>query len=270
MSSAPANDAADQLLAQARNLEAEAIRTGEDGKHGRELRAQAAELRAHALGARTYAVLTCRVCSRITGWTDATGTCERCLRQEQLESAYSDPHGGWVDLVDTRQPETGRGRAPLTERIAALIGGRKAHERASRREWLALVDPDQSGPISPEAGYTVEVAKRDEVAAPDGSGNMIIRFVAATYRYDGSRWQRLDSTRIGSSDILVPAEFSAGLPIEQLAEAWVDYGTAVHAFNRRAWRREDEARENERQSQKARADALGDQQNVAEFLREER
>ena len=32
----------------------------------------------------------------VTGWTNAAGMCDSCLRSAKMHSAFSDPHGGWV------------------------------------------------------------------------------------------------------------------------------------------------------------------------------
>jgi len=262
-------ETADQLLAQARALEAEAVRGGEDGERGRELRARAAELRLRAIGARSYPVVVCARCFRVTGWTDAGRICDTCLQRDQAQSAYTDPHAGWVSVADARTGTAAPAAPPLKARLAAGLGLRGGLERAARREWLTLVEPDETGPISPEPGYEVEVAKRTEGTALDGSGNLIIRFSSATYRFAEASWMQLETTRIGSRALLAPAEFSAGLPIEQLAEAWGDYGAAVHAFNSRVWREQADAREGARQAQQSHADALRQQQHVSELLRED-
>jgi hypothetical protein len=260
-----AASSSDELLGKARELEAEAVRTGEDLPKGRELRAEAAKLRCRALGAKVYPVLTCSSCYRITGWTAADGRCDACLRRAQLESAYADPHGGWVAVTDTREPPPKQPAPPLRARIAALAGGRAARERAVALEWLKRVDPDTTGPISPEAGYELEVARRDEVDAADGSG-IVIRFSTATLRFADSGWLQLETSRIGHADMLIPAEFSAGLPMAQLAEAWTDYELSVALFNRAIWQGQSAAREVERQTREDREEALRQQRHVSELL----
>jgi hypothetical protein len=260
----------DELFAQARSQEAEAIRAGEETEQGRKLRAKAAELRVRALGERIYPVLVCSSCFRVTGWTDAAGDCDHCLRERQFRSAFADPHAGWVSMADTRLPSAKLLRPPIRARLAARIGLSTALDKASSREWLALVEPDETGPISPEPGYETEVAKRDEAPAADGSSNIVIRFSTATHRFSERAWQRLETTRIGSTDLLVPPEFSAGLPIEQLAEAWADYGASVDAFNARVWEQQAQSREAARQAQQAEEDALREQRHVTELLREEK
>ncbi len=260
------DEAAGRLAQEAAELDARAagLGLGEDSPGGRELRSRAAELRVRALGARVYPVLVCGSCFRLTGWTDGAGCCDDCVRREQLRAAYADPHGGFVNLA---------GPTPEAPRVAARplrarLGARLHRDEAAAREWLMLVDPDETGPVSPEAGYEVEVARRREVAAADGSDTIVIRFSTATCRFDGSGWEHLSTTRIAHSLILVPAEFSAALPIEQLAEAWGDYGIAVETFNREAWQRESGSRERARQAEQARQDAIESQRNAVELLRE--
>lgn len=262
-------ESAEELARQAAALDAEAIRVREESAQGRELRARAAELRVRAIGERIYPVVVCTSCFRVTGWTDAAGRCDDCLRHEQTLAAYADPHGDFVVLADVRQAPPARPAPPLRSRLAAIVGRGEERGRAADHEWLALVEPDETGPISPEAGYLVEVARRDEIAAADGSATVVIRFTTTSSRFDGAAWERLETTRIGHADILVPAELSAGLPIEQLSEAWGDYGNAVHAFNRSVWAREREAREQQRQAAQATQDTLEQQQHVIELLREE-
>ena len=265
----PPADSAEELARQAAALDAEAFRVREESAQGRELRARAAQLRVRAIGERIYPVVVCTSCFRVTGWTDAAGRCDDCLRHEQTRAAFADPHGDFVVLADVRQAPPARPAAPLRSRLAALVGKGEDRGRAADHEWLALVEPDESGPISPEAGYQIEVARRDEIAAADGTATILIRFTTTTSRFDGAAWERLETTRIGHADILVPAELSAALPIEQLTEAWGDYGNAVHAFNRSVWERARAAREEQRQAAQAAGDALEQQLHVAELLREE-
>jgi hypothetical protein len=267
--SIPVDDHAEQLSHEARELDGEAAHHSETSKEGQRLRARAAELRVQAIGVKTYPVVICRACFHVTGWTGAAGHCDECLRRAQLHAAYADPHGGFVSVVDVRQRPSRPPAPPLRSRFAALVGRGEARDQATRREWIKLVEPDETGPISPETGYRVEVARRDQVAAADGSSTIVIRFTTATSRFDGAAWEQLDTTRIGRSAILVPTELSAALPVDQLAEAWGDYGNAVAAFNRTVWEQESATREGQRQSEQARRDALAEQQGITELLREQ-
>ncbi len=258
----------DDLVAAARRLEAEAITVGEDGPRGRELRSQAAELRVRALGARPYPVVVCKKCYRVTGWTDGAGNCDACLRSAQLHAAYADPHGGWVSMEGARRSVKRRSSVSLAVRLSTLAGREGPLARAAARAWLSHVEPGETGPPMPEDGYELEGAKRAEIEARDGSG-ILIRFSTETHRFAGTEWLGLEKTAIAHADLLVPAEFSAGLPIEQLVEAWGDYQAAVARFNRRAWEQQSAAREAEERARADREDALRQQRHVSELLKEE-
>jgi len=255
------------LLVQAKRLEAEAIEAGEDGATGRQLRGKAAALRVEALGERIYPVLVCEACFVLTGWRSDDGRCDGCLRRAQLKAAYSDPHGGWVAVGDAR-PNPGhasRPSAPLRNRLSSLRHPRRAHQRALVLAWMTHVRPDETGPIEPEDDYEVEVAKREELEAADRSG-MILRFSSATHRFRDSVWIERETTRIAWRDILVPGEFPAALPVEQIVEAWGDYKAAVDAFNRSVWAAQSEQREAERVMHAAHQDALREQRGVIDLL----
>lgn len=151
--------------------------------------------------------------------------------------------------------------------MGRLLGGKGARERARVETWMTRVEPDDTGPIAPEEGYEVEVAHRDEVEVADGSG-MLIRFRTATHRFTGGRWVPLETTRIGSRDLLVPAEHAAGLPAEQLVDAWLDYRTAVDELNRARWSRESGDRESRRVARAEHDDAVREQRDALELLDE--
>ena len=61
------------LLEQAKQLETQAIEQGEETAAGRELRGKAAALRVQALGERSYPLLVCKSCFRVTGWLSCDG-----------------------------------------------------------------------------------------------------------------------------------------------------------------------------------------------------
>jgi hypothetical protein len=256
-----------ELLAQAQALEDRAIEAGESTPAGRGLLEQAARLRVQALGEKSYPVVVCTECFRVTGWLDASRLCDPCVRSRQRQAAYSDPHGGFVVLEDSRpagtpaEPQAGPGL------VGRLLGGKGARDRALVETWMTRVEPDDTGPVSPEEGYETEVAHRDEVEAPDRSG-MLVRFHTATHRFTGGRWAQLETTRIAGRDLLVPAEHSAGLPAEQLVDAWLDYRTAIDDLNRGRWSHESGARETGRIAQAEHADTLRDQRDVLELLDE--
>jgi hypothetical protein len=256
------------LLGQAQALQVEAVEAGEDTPTGRELLAQAAQLRVRALGNRAYPVLVCSECLRVTGWTSATGRCDSCLRRAQTRAAYADPHGGFVVLDDARRVHESADPARVGPgRFGRVIGGRGARERALVASWLTRVDPDATGPISPEENFGIEVAHREEIEAADRSG-MLIRFSTATHRFRGREWVELETTRIASDQLLVPAEYSAGLPAEELVEAWLDYRAAVDAVNRSVWSLESARREARRLAQTAHDDAMREQRDALDLLDE--
>lgn len=256
-----------ELLADARRLEAQAATVGEDGSSGRELRAQAASVRVRALGERSYPIVVCQSCYRVTGWTDAAGRCNSCIEAARLREAFADPAGGWVELGDVRQTAPKRSGLPLRARLAASVGRRQGLDRAVALAWRTHVAPAETGPAAPEAGWELEVAKRSETDAPDGTG-VLVQFTTARYRFDGAAWLALERTKISQAELLIPAEFSAGLPVEQLAEAWVDYQSAVAAFNRDAWERCSAERDADREAREEHADRLLRQRHVSELLDE--
>jgi hypothetical protein len=257
------------LLGEAKRLDAAAIEAGEESTNGRDLRGRAAALRVQALGERIYPVLVCGSCFQLTGWLDAEQRCDSCLRRAQLQAAYSDAHGGWVRVGDERVGESPPKPAggSLRGRLAWVRHPREARERATADAWLAHVRPDETGPIEPEDGYELEVARRDELAAADGSG-MILRFHTVTCRFAAGSWNELETTRIARRDLLVPPELPASLPVEQIVEAWGDYRSAVDAVNRAAWSKQSAQREAQRQAQAAHADAVREQRGTVELLEE--
>jgi len=255
-----ADNAADELFAEARRLETEAVETTEERQ---ELRRRAAALRVQALGPRIYPVLVCQSCFVVTGWTDAAGRCDACIRHAQLRAAFADPHGGWVTMNDLRSPpETAQAHA-AHRHLPHLRHPDAVHDRA----WLSRVEPDATGPLWPEDEFPIEVAKRGEIDAVDGSA-VIIRFSTLTHVYRGHEWVALEKTRIAMHGLLVPAEFSAGLPIVQLAEAWADYRAAVDSFNRNAWTTESAAREAARIARQDHDDTMREQRHVSDLLDE--
>jgi len=256
-----------ELLANARRLEAQAATIGEDAPSGRELRAQAAAVRVRALGERSYPVVVCQSCYRVTGWTGAAGNCSSCILGARLREAFSDPAGGWVDLRDVRPRAPRRSGLPLRARVAAVVGRRQRLDHAIAVAWRTRVASAETGPAAPEAGYEIEAAKRSETEAPDGTG-VLVQFTTARYRFDGATWVALDRTKISQTKLLIPSEFSPGLPVEQLAEAWVDYQAAVATFNRDAWNRCSAERDADRQARADHADTLMRQRHVSELLDE--
>jgi hypothetical protein len=92
----------------------------------------------------------------------------------------------------------------------------------------------------------------------DGTATLL-RFRRAGHRFSGNHWIELETTRIGRDGLLVPDEFSAGIPADQLVDAWLDYKQAVEEFNRARWSNESARRERERFEREAREDALREQ-----------
>jgi hypothetical protein len=255
------------LLANVHDLEAEAAKDGEP-RSPLELRLKAAQLRVDALGEKSYPVLVCTECARVTGWISESGQCDSCLRDTQLQHAYADPHGGWVVLDDARpahkhveHPHHGPGA------VHRLLGGHAARDQAVVGAWLERVDPDTTGPVEPEQGFEVEGAHRDQVVAADGTGT-IVRFRTSSHRFVRREWVELESTRIAHDAVLVPAEFSGGLPAEQLVDAWIDYKQAVEEFNASRWSELSAAREQARLDAEARDAALQEQRGAADLLEE--
>jgi hypothetical protein len=223
-------------------------------------------LRVRALGPRPYPVLTCKACFHLTGWLSARGSCDACVRHDAFQAAFSDPHGGWVSMAPTVPAASATRRA--RGRFAGLLTGHGRDERLVE-SWLRHVEPGDTGPIEPEAGYELEVAVRDEVELTDGTG-MLVRFAIAAHRFDGGNWARLAGTRVTRSAIPNPTGFAAALPVEQLVEAWGDYQAAVAGFNRAAWARLSEQRDAERRAQEERDAALAEQRHTVDLLQEDR
>ena len=252
---------------EARRLEDEAIEAGEETEKGRELRGRAAALRVRALGERVYPVLVCSKCFTVTGWLDAQGECDGCLRAAALRAAFTDPRAGWVDVgAPSPEPSETEERGGHFH-VTSLVHARESRRRMLVEAWIGRVDPDGTGPIAPEEGYEIEVARRDELDAADGSG-VIVRFRTARSRFVEGSWIDGASSDIASRDLLVPAEFPASLPAEQLVEAWGDFRDAVTAVNRRRWEDESARREAKRQADAAAADALREQRGVSDLLDE--
>jgi len=233
-----------------------------------ELRLAAARLRVAALGKKSYPVLICQECARVTGWLSADGRCDSCLRHAQLEAAYADPHGGFVVLDDERPVHREAHPAHHPGALARLLGGHAARDRAIADAWLSRVDPDTTGPIDAEDGFGIEVAHRDQVVAADGTGT-VIRFRTATHRFGHGVWTELETTSIAHDALLVPTEFSGGLSPDQLVDAWLDYKQAVGAVNRDRWGKDSVAREEQRAAREAREKAIREQLGVADLLDED-
>jgi len=212
-------------------------------------------------------VLVCRRCFELTGWLGTDGECDSCMRAAKLRSAFSDPHAGWVDLGSPTVEPAKRKRRGRRLGLARLTRPLEMRRRAPVAEWLARVEPGETGPIAPEEGYEIEVARRDQLATIDGS-TTIVRFWTLRSRFTNGDWVDGASSDIVRGDLLVPAEFPASLPTEQLLEAWTDFRAAVDAVNRRTWSKESERRELQRRADATAADAKREQRGVADLLDE--
>ena len=118
-----------------------------------------------------------------------------------------------------------------------------------------------------EDGFHLEVAHRDQLAAADGMGTLI-RFRTATHKFGHRAWTELETTTI-AHEVLVPSEFSGGLPTDQLVDAWLDYKQAVNTVNRERWAKESASREEQRAAREAREQAMRDQLGAADLLDED-
>lgn len=98
---------------------------------------------------------------------------------------------------------------------------------------------------------------------------MLVRFSTATQQFVGREWVQLESTRASQTQLLVPAEFSEGLAVERLVEAWLDYKAAVYAFNQRFWSSESTDREARRVAHLNHDLTVQEQRNVFELLDED-
>ena len=79
-------------------------------------------------------------------------------------------------------------------------------------------------------------------------------------------WERRATMPMVDLRLFRSGVFSAGLAIEQIAEAWGDYQAAVAEFNAGAWDRESASRDAAAQAQADREDARRQQLHVAEML----
>jgi hypothetical protein len=221
------------LIEQAEALESEAA-AGSEGAAADTLRLQAAELRRQALGPRPYPVLICGACYHLTGWLDADGVCVfDALRRREHTGR------GFYDVRDARVAAS-REQTPLLRRARRALG--IAGERDRVAQWLAKVEPAETGPPAPEEGWELEAPVKYERRDPAGV-HVVVCFDVQSVRFDFAEWQPVDATRGGKPRTLVPREFPASLPIAQLAEAWNDFVEDVAGHNRRLWRAESDRRD---------------------------
>lgn len=197
-----------------------------------ELHAQA-EQRLEALGPKPYPVLICGECFRLTGWVGADGTCAPCIHTRQTR----DPNRlGFGELHARHEPE----RVPLLRRVKRSLGVGSDRDRV--REWLAKVEPDETGPVAPEDGWTIEWPVRSERPAPEGP-HLLVVFDVQSFRFEYAAWRPAATSSGGKPRTLTPREFSADIETAALAAAWIDFKSEVTAHNRHVWEAEAERRD---------------------------
>jgi len=192
-----------------------AATTGEAGRPAFER--QAGDAQGPALGL-DLSVKICAACSSVNGAGTGAGRTVRCVR---ACGASARGVRRSARRMGRRRRSTPGGACPVTvdRSLLSTFTGRGA---AANRAWLSRVEPAIRAACA-EIGLRAELAVRDEAPAVDGSG-FVVRFSTRTQRLLRLRLVRLGTTRIAKSASSLPATFSAGLPIEQLAEAWATIG----------------------------------------------
>jgi hypothetical protein len=153
-------------------------------------------------------------------------------RLERARSGFSDVRDARVSVF--------REQTPLLRRARRALG--IAGERDRVAQWLSKVEPDETGPSAPESGWELEAPVKYERRDPAGV-HVVVCFDVQSVRFEFAEWQPVDATRGGKPRTLVPREFGASLPIDQLAEAWNDFVEDVAGHNRRLWRAESDRRD---------------------------
>ncbi|HEY2603772.1 MAG TPA: hypothetical protein VGI67_19590 [Thermoleophilaceae bacterium] len=220
---------------------------------------EAAAVRKQALGAKPYPVLVCSECFSLTGWLGSGGRCDVCISSARREDAFADPAGSWVGFGE---PLT-RAGSEAPSLFKRMFGSRRSREEALNAAWGERVDPGETGPATPEEGFVIYDADRNEWPAPEG-GDLLVRFSVAAYGFERGGWT--PTRRPGGPTPLTPHTFPASLPMDQLAEAWNDYCAEVHAFNAKLWSEEDQRREDEREEAQALAEAREEQTGTSDML----
>jgi hypothetical protein len=215
------------------------------------------------LGEKPYPVLVCSQCWQLTGWLGSGDRCDVCISSARREGAFADPHGSFVKLVQEEHGLFARDGVAVWKRVAASFGLRGPLERERSATWNERVEPDETGPSEPEDGFVIFDAERSEWPAPEGA-DLLVRFSTFAYRFESHGWVR--TIRKGGPTPLTPHVFPASLPMEQLAEAWSDYGAEAERFNAATWAEESARREQERQEAKARAAAQEEQTGTSKLL----
>jgi hypothetical protein len=248
----------DELLDQAAALDVEAGEYREGGPKAEELLRRAAGLRVQALGPRPYPVLVCGACGRLTGWLSVDGLCAADVQRRREHAG-----GGFLSIAD-RSPHPATEPGGLLRRIERALGVSRRRDRM--RAWLAQVEPGETGPIAPEEGWELEAPVKVERPAPEGA-HLLVCFDVESLRFDSGAWREVASTRGGKPRRLVPREFPASVPVEQLVEAWSDFKDEVAAHNRSIWEAESERREARRRAEAERRAAEDEERGTSELLR---
>lgn len=194
----------------------------------------AAEQQVEALGSKPYPVLICTACFRLTGWVGANGACANCIRTTR---EHADPNR--LGLA-TPHLEPLRDQVSFLRRAKRALGVGSDRDRA--REWLSKVEPDETGPIAPEEGWTIEWPIKSEREAPEGPHRLVL-FDVQSFRFEYGAWRPAATSSGGKPRTLTPRDFEASLEIAALAKAWNDYVAQVTEHNSRVWRAEAERRE---------------------------
>jgi hypothetical protein len=215
-----------ELIEQAQALDNRASAADCSEHDAEQLRKQAAELRKQSLGERPYPVLICGACLRLTGWLTEAGLC--VFDAERLASRETT---GFYDVRDASHV-VATPPSPAWRRAAHALGVTSKRDRAKR--WLLHVDPDRTGPVDPEDGFELEAAVRSQRPKPEGVGSLVC-FDSQSVRFEYSDWREIPTTHGGKPRVLVPREFPASLPMEQLAEAWADFCEEVADHNAEIW-----------------------------------
>jgi hypothetical protein len=215
-------------------------------------------LRANLLASSTppaYPLLLCDECGRLCGWLGDPGwrhkkeyskepysatTCYNCLtaypeREPRGEKMLDDPSvESWI--IGPRQT------LALSKELRAFSDKRvalwkraiyplwaKPYKKAALKNWQRFA-PDWGLP----SDWAIDGPEKIEVEAPDESG-LLILFLTARYNFEDGRWRRIKYHRSRAYIETPPTVFSASLPMEQLASAWVDFKEAVSKDNERDW-----------------------------------
>ena len=124
----------------------------------------------------------------------------------------------------------------------------------------------ETGPVAPEEGWELEAPVKFERTAPEGA-HLLVCFDARSLRFEYGAWRDIATTHGSKPRRLVPREFPASLPVEQLVEAWSDFKEEVAAHNRQVWQAEAERREAQRRADSERRAAEDEERGTSGLLR---